>query len=374
MHRPRDAVSTVGVRVFDMHESDMTDLFITLIQWVEYQRVGMLFVVCIGLGAFGAWLVAGIPFREHLLDSPNERSSHTTPTPVGGGVGILAAFFLGGLTLRIPTTFLFGALLISTVSFYGDYFRISVKFRLFVHLISALIVLFPFLPRLSSHFAMSYLGFSPLLFFLILPLIVLFWMGTANFYNFMDGINGMAGLSGVIAFGMLGLHAGNDPTADALRMSLSRLSICIAMACLGYLPFNMPRARVFMGDGGSIFLGFVFSALAVVVGRNYIEMVCYAALLFPFYADTLTTLVVRLRDHERLTTAHRRHLYQILVNHYGMVHWKVTALYGALQFTIGMIALRIIPLGVWPVLFFLTFCMAGFTFVSMRMRKRMKLL
>jgi Fuc2NAc and GlcNAc transferase len=351
---------------------DMTDFFIRLIQWVDFHRVAMLFAVCIGLGAFGAWFVAGIPFREHLLDSPNERSSHTTPTPVGGGVGILAAFFAGGLTLRIPTTFLFGALLISAVSFYGDYFRISVKFRLLVHLVSALIVLFPFLPRLSSHFAVSYLGFSPLVFFLILPLIALFMMGTANFYNFMDGINGMAGLSGVIAFGMLGLHAGNDPTAGALHMSLALLSICIAMGCLGYLPFNMPRARVFMGDGGSVFLGFVFSAFVVVLGRNYLEMVCYAALLFPFYADTLTTIIVRLRDREKLTTAHRRHLYQILANDYGMGHGKVTMLYGVVQFTIGMIVLRVIPLGIGPVLFFLTLCTAGFTLVSMRMRKRIK--
>ncbi len=352
---------------------DLAAIFTQLIQWVAHHRIAMLFVVCAGLGAAGAWLIAGIPFREHLLDAPNDRSSHAVPMPQGGGVGILVAFIVAGLTLRIPTTFLFAALLISAVSFYGDYFRISVKFRLTVHVISALILLFPLLPRLSAHFALSAFGFSPFIFFLILPLIVLFLIGTANFYNFMDGINGIAGLSGVIAFGLLGFHTVSHPVADSLQMSLSLLSICIALACLGFLPFNMPRARVFMGDGGSIFLGFVYSALVMALGKNYLEMACYAALLFPFYADALTTMAARLHDHENLARAHRRHLYQLLVNESGMAHWKATTIYGVFQFTTGIIVLLILPFGVWPVLFFLAFCFAGFTFVSMRVRKKVRM-
>jgi Fuc2NAc and GlcNAc transferase len=350
--------------------NDLTAIFTQLIQWVAHHRIVMLFVVCAGLGAAGAWLIAGIPFREHLLDAPNERSSHAVPTPQGGGVGILVAFIVAGLTLRVPTTFLFAALLVSAVSFYGDYFRLSIKFRLLVHVTSALIFLFPLLPRLSAHFALSAFKFSPFIFLLILPLIVLFLIGTANFYNFMDGINGMAGLSGVIAFGLLGFHSINHPVADTLQISLSLLSLCIALACLGYLPFNMPRARVFMGDGGSILLGFVFSALVVALGKNYLEMACYAALLFPFYADALTTIAVRLHDHENLTRAHRRHLYQLLVNEIGMPHGKVTLIYGVFQLTVGIVALMISPFGVWPVLFFLAFCFAGFTVVSVRVRKK----
>jgi Fuc2NAc and GlcNAc transferase len=351
---------------------DLTSFFALLIQWVDSHRIPMLFAVCIGLGADGAWLVAGIPFREHLLDAPNERSSHSTPTPQGGGVGILAAFVVGGITLRVPTSFLFAALLISAVSFYGDYIRISVKFRLFVHLLSALILLFPLLPRLSGHFAVSDFGSIPFIFFLILPLIVLFLIATANFYNFMDGINGMAGLSGMIAFCLMGMHAASHPDMDALHMSFALLAICISLACIGYLPFNVPRARVFMGDGGSIFLGFVFAALVVTLGRNYLEMACYVALLLPFYADALTTMVVRLHDHENLTKAHRRHLYQLLVNEIGMAHWKVTLIYGIFQLTVGMIVLTIFPFGVWPALSFIAFCFMCFTFVSMSVRKKVK--
>ncbi len=118
---------------------EITNIFNQLVAGVTQYRIFLLFLTCTGLGFAGAWLIAGIPFREHLLDVPKERSSHTEPTPRGGGVGILAAFIVAGLTLRIPTTFLFAAILISAVSFYGDYFRISVKFRLLVQVISALI-------------------------------------------------------------------------------------------------------------------------------------------------------------------------------------------------------------------------------------------
>jgi Fuc2NAc and GlcNAc transferase len=350
---------------------DLTAIFNQLVVWVTQHRIVLLFIACTGLGAAGAWLIAGMPFRQHLLDAPNERSSHTTPTPRGGGVGVLAAFIVAGLTLRIPTTFLFAAILISAVSFYGDYFRISVKFRLFVQFIAAVMFLFPLLPRLSAHYALSTFGFTPLIFFLILPLIFLFLIGTANFYNFMDGINGIAGLSGVIAFGLLGIYTLYRPPPDAFQTSLSLLSICIALACLGYLPFNVPRARVFMGDVGSILLGFAFAALVVTLARNYQEMACFAALLIPFYADELTTMAVRLQDHEDLTQSHRRHLYQLLANEAGIAHWKVTLIYGAVQLAVGVGALSANSYGVRTVVLFLTACFIAFATLALLIRKKM---
>jgi UDP-N-acetylmuramyl pentapeptide phosphotransferase/UDP-N-acetylglucosamine-1-phosphate transferase len=92
---------------------DRTAIFTQLVEGVTQHRLALLFMACAGLGAAGAWLIAGIPFREHLLDAPNERSSHTELAPWGGGVGILAAFLVAGLTLRIPTTFLFAAIWVS---------------------------------------------------------------------------------------------------------------------------------------------------------------------------------------------------------------------------------------------------------------------
>ena len=349
---------------------DLTTLFLQLVDSVTKHRIVLLFLTCVGLGAAGAWLIAGMPFREHLLDAPSKRSSHTVPTPRGGGVGILAAFIVAGLTLRIPTTFLFAAILISGISFYGDYLRISVKFRLVVQLMAALMFLFPLLPRLAAHYALSTFGFAPSIFFLILPLILLFLIGTANFYNFMDGINGIAGLSGTIAFGLLGAYTLFRPPPDAFQTALSLLSICIALACLGYLPFNMPRARVFMGDVGSILLGFVFAALVVTLSRNYLEMVCFAALLFPFYADELTTMAVRIQDHEDISQSHRRHLYQILVNESAIAHWKITLMYGAVQLAIGAGVLVCYAYGAKAVLIFLTVCFVSFTFLSLYVRKK----
>ena len=346
--------------------------FHQLVGWVTQYRILMLFITCAGLGAAGAWLIAGIPFREHLLDTPNERSSHTELTPRGGGVGILAAFVAAGLTLRIPTTFLFAAVLISIVSFYGDYIRISVKFRLAVQLVAAMLFLFPLLPRLSEHFALSAFGFSPVIFLLILPLILFFIIGTANFYNFMDGINGIAGLSGVIAFGLLGVYTLHLTPANPYYATLPQLSICIALACMGYLPFNMPRARVFMGDVGSILLGFVFAAMVVTLARNYHEMVFFAGLLFPFYADELTTMAIRLRDHENLFRPHRRHLYQLLANEAGIAHWKVTLLYAAIQLVVGAGILLANAHNLWVAVIFLVVSFILFTFISLLVRRKIK--
>ncbi len=348
----------------------LTSLLTRLVELVAEHRTTLLFFACVGLGAAGAWLIAGMAFREHLLDTPNERSSHTVPTPRGGGVGILAAFIMAGLTLRIPTTFLFAAILISAVSFYGDYIRISIKFRLVFQIISALMLLFPLLPRLSAQYRLSGFGVSPLLFLLILVTIFIFLIGTANFYNFMDGINGIAGLSGAIGFGLLGVYTFYRPNPDLFQMPLSLLSICIALACMGYLPFNMPRARVFLGDVGSILLGFVFAGLVVTLARNYLEMACFAALLFPFYADELTTIAIRLRDREDPTRSHRRHLYQLLVNEFGIVHWKISAAYAVAQLAIGAGALIAYPYGVRTVLTFLAICFAGFALLTAQVRKR----
>jgi UDP-N-acetylmuramyl pentapeptide phosphotransferase/UDP-N-acetylglucosamine-1-phosphate transferase len=349
--------------------NDLTSLFELMVGLVAQYRIPLLFLGCAALGAAGAWLIAGMAFRERLLDTPNERSSHTIPTPRGGGVGILAAFIMAGLTLRIPTTFLFAAIFISAVSFFGDYFRISVKFRLVVQCISTCILLFPLLPHLTTQYALSNFGFSPVIFFLILPLIFIFLIGTANFYNFMDGINGIAGLGGVIGFGLLGLAALYRPFSDTFQSALSLLSMCVSLACLGYLPFNMPRARVFMGDVGSVLLGFVFAGLVVTLSRNYLEMVCFAALLFPFYADELTTMVVRIRDRENLTRSHRRHLYQLLVNEFGIAHEKISAAYGAVQLAVGAGVLIAYPCGVSTVLIFLTVCFIGFTLLTVYVRK-----
>ncbi|MBW1792430.1 MAG: UDP-N-acetylmuramyl pentapeptide phosphotransferase, partial [Deltaproteobacteria bacterium] len=99
------------------------------------------------------------------------------------------------------------------------------------------------------------------------------------------------------------------------------MAICILLACLGFLPFNMPTAKVFMGDVGSILLGFVFAGMVVYLSKNFMDFICLVAFLFPFYVDELTTMFVRVRDGEKLSKPHRRHLYQLLANEYQIPHW-----------------------------------------------------
>lgn len=343
-----------------------------IIGFIERWRIVLLFLVSLLLGAGGGWLIAGIHFRDDLLDHPKDRSSHKVPTPRGGGVGILVAFIVVAVTLRLPTTFIFAAVLISVVSLYSDFFRLSVRFRLVVQFSCALLFLITVAARLSLYYDVSAIAIHPVMLPLILAAILVFIVGTANFFNFMDGINGIAGVSGIIAFGLLGLYNLNQPLPDSYRTALSLLSICMAFSCLGFLPFNLPRARVFVGDVGSILLGFLFAALVVALARNFRDMICFTALLFPFYADALTTLYLRFRAGENLFKPHRRHLYQLLANECGIAHWKVTISYGAVQLIVGAAVLAGYAIGIHVVLLVFVISFLLFTGVTYRVRKKIE--
>jgi UDP-N-acetylmuramyl pentapeptide phosphotransferase/UDP-N-acetylglucosamine-1-phosphate transferase len=124
-----------------------------------------------------------------------------------------------------------------------------------------------------------------------------------------------------------------------------------------------------MGDVGSILLGFVYAALVLTLSRNFLEIVCFIALFFPFYADELTTMAVRLRSGENLAQSHRRHLYQLMANELGIAHWKISSLYGMVQLAVGVGVLCVYPFGIFTVLFFLTACFAGFIALTVYTRK-----
>jgi len=104
----------------------------------------------------------------------------------------------------------------------------------------------------------------------------------------------------------------------------------MAWACGGFLPFNLPKDRVFMGDVGSILLGFVYACLVVCFAKTFGDFVVLIGFLFPFYADELVIMYVRIRDGQSLTLPHRRHLYQLIANELNISHWKVSAAFGVL--------------------------------------------
>ena len=282
----------------------------------------MIYIFSVLLGGTGAWWVSRYAYRFGLIDNPNERSSHGNPTPRGGGIGLLLAFVTACFWLGTSPFLSLPAITLSLLSLIGDRIELSPKFRLSVQFIAAgLFLAGTDVPLQSGLFS-----------FLVFPFFAVYIVGTANFYNFMDGINGIAGITGMVGFLLLGRYGITTGQDDGLVI----MAFVMASACLGFLPFNIPRAQVFMGDVGSILLGFVFACLVAVFAGNIVDFMILSSFLFLFYLDELVSIVERLRKKQTLTTPHRSHLYQVLANEAGIDHWKVSTGYGMLQLLIGL--------------------------------------
>jgi len=317
-------------------------------------------VISFIIGLVGAFLVAHRGFYWGLIDAPNARSSHCIPVPKGGGIGILVVFIVGALWWHIPWTLWIPACIVSLVSLLGDYRDVSFKIRLAVHVGSAAMF------SGSVFFGTSVSELSVGIIVLLFVFGILYITATANYYNFMDGINGIAGLTGTIAFsclGLFGLFEGKDIAWVATAFG-------IAAACLGFLPLNFPRARVFMGDVGSVLLGFLFASWVLWFSQSLLEFVVLTSFLFPFYVDELSTLIVRIKDRERLTKAHRRHIYQILVNQAGLSHAVVTVFYGFIQILVAVSAWMVMREGLILLVGLLIFLSGLFFFGGMYIRRR----
>jgi len=314
------------------------------------QMMSLLLPIAALLGWGGAFLVARHGQRVGLLDHPNARSSHLRPTPKGGGIGILAAVGMAGIMLEVPWYAWVPAVMVATFSIGADLRDIAPSTRLKMHFLAAFVFLI-------AHAVSTPDNWNVLL--LIVPWAI-FVAGTENIYNFMDGINGIAGLSGVVGFSLLALFLARfRASGDAVL-----LYCLLAAACAGFLPLNFPRARVFMGDVGSILLGFLFACGVVMAGHSVQDFMCAASFLFPFYADEITTMFVRLRNGENLTTAHRRHVYQLLVNEMEYPHWKVAVGYGMTQAAVGAGSLLLVSRGWLALSCFLFACSITFVIVQ----------
>jgi UDP-N-acetylmuramyl pentapeptide phosphotransferase/UDP-N-acetylglucosamine-1-phosphate transferase len=303
-------------------------------------QVIMLSLIVMTLSYLGTGLLRRWAVRHQLFDIPNERSSHTKPIPRGGGlliVVITLAGYVGYVLLNSlwswPSllAFVMGAGLISTVSWLDDLYTLPNRVRLAAHGLGAIFALlgfgywytvsFPLLGELS----LGWLG---------LPVTFLWIVGLTNAYNFMDGIDGIAGGQAVVAgFGwtFLGWQAGL-PLVSALGMF-------IAASSLGFLGHNWPPARIFMGDVGSAFLGYTFAVLAVVAAQHDSRF-AVAGILFValFVFDTIFTFMRRLCTGENVFTAHRSHLYQRLILA-GYSHVSVTLPYIGLALLFTSLAL-----------------------------------
>lgn len=271
------------------------------------------------IGGFCAWLMSTRKIKLAALDIPNERSSHQSPTPKNGGIGIWLTI-IAGIILLLSNYLLAGVIfLLGVLSLSDDFVKIPIKLRLLSHIFLALIAILIIFGKPTI---------------IALPLFV-FWIifiaGSANIYNFMDGIHGLSGLTGVVGFALLAAFAYFFKHNETIGL----LSLMISVACLGYLPFNFPRAKVFMGEVGSVILGFTFALFVFILTKSVSDFVCIGALLSTFYLDAIVTMVVRLKSRENLLVAHRKHLYQLLVNEKGISHWKISSVYALTQLIIG---------------------------------------
>src|SRR3989338_9349960 len=282
------------------------------------------------LSLFAAFLISRLGKKLGLIDNPNERSSHSIVTPIGGGVGIWLSFLVVGFLLIDPNyrLLIFVVGCIGLLGLINDRFEIPSKVRLLLQLILSAVIVAAYAN--ISFFAHPTSFLINLLFFLFF---IIFISGTANFYNFMDGINGIAGLTGLVGFGLMAYFSYFVLNAHDIFL----MSAVLAAGCLGFLPFNFPRARVFMGDVGSIFLGFVFASFVVKMSANINIFFCIIMFLCTFYSDATVTIFYRWRRGENLMQAHRSHLYQYMSNELGLPHWKVSMLYATVQLIVGEI-------------------------------------
>ncbi|NUR33314.1 MAG: glycosyltransferase family 4 protein [Gemmatimonadaceae bacterium] len=271
-------------------------------------------------GAVSLWLtgqVRAYALRHDVLDRPNARSSHVTPTPRGGGLAVLVAALLalavgvavGRIDARHALAFAPGMIVLGIVGWRDDHGGLTARLRLAAHAAAAAASLFVLggLPDLVIGTRVLHLGPVGT----VLAAIGIVW--SINLFNFMDGIDGIAGSQGVLIFGVAAVLFHLRGAG-----SLATLSLVFAAAAAGFLYWNWPPARIFLGDVASGALGFMIAVLAV-AGENdrAVPLVAFGILGGVFVADTTITLVRRMRRGDRLADAHRDHAYQRLARAWG---------------------------------------------------------
>lgn len=298
----------------------------------------LLVLPLVGLSA----LVVRAMIRWPILDVPNARSAHQVVTPRGGGLGPVLAFLLGMLALYQMADFariadrqfigvILAALAIAAVGLLDDIRNLSARLRLLCQFAAAMVAVLSglALQRLSlPGVGVMELGFLG-------TLLTLFWiMGCTNAVNFMDGLDGLVGGTLVIASAAL--------AAIALTLGgglIYAAAMFLTAGFLGFLPFNLHRARIFMGDVGSQFAGFMLAILAVAAARfehSQVSFLIVPLLIFGLLFDAGFTLARRALMGEAVGAAHRSHLYQMAqragvpVRVVAGVHWGFALFHAAL--------------------------------------------
>jgi len=279
--------------------------------------------------ALAAALVAlalGYARWRNVIDEPGRRRSHSVPTPRGGGIGIVLAVLFGLYVLAasglavLPLRFMLAIVLVALIGWIDDHRPLGAPLRLAVQLLAIAIWLWPVAAAAFSGdghgnvvIAFGALGVAALLVLLVA------W--SVNLHNFMDGIDGLLAFQALFVLGALGLLCRRESGSHALELGLW------AAAVAGFVPFNFPRARIFMGDVGSGVLGLLIAA--AVLWQMALPQTAAASGLIAvsaFLTDASLTLLSRMTSGRRWYSAHREHLYQWLTR-CGFSHARVVALY-----------------------------------------------
>ena len=294
---------------------------------------------CGALALVSAMVVAAM-IAARIMDTPDARKAHSSPTPKGGGVGVVVAFMLG-------ISVLYGYAEFARLA--DGYFRGVIVASLAIALVSFLddVRDWPFSVKLAAQTLAALTAILSGLYVQVLNVpfvgpVDLGWLGAAatlawilfatNAMNFIDGLNGLAAGTSLVACGFLAVVA-----AGQGGWFVYFAAMLLGAGLLGFLPFNFPRARIFLGDVGSQFCGFVLAVLGVAAARfDAVEMslLLVPCLLSGVLFDVAFTLCRRTLAGERLTQAHRGHLYQVAQRSgmdapaVAMLHWGFAALGG----------------------------------------------
>ncbi len=289
------------------------------------------------LSGLATGVVRRYALERRLLDHPNERSSHERPTPRGGGLalagvvlgGVALAGMLGWVPAAVSVAVTGGGLVVAGIGLVDDHRPQPVGLRAALHLLAAVwaVAWLGGLPDLRIGLHSVHLGWSGS----VVAVLGIAW--AINLYNFMDGIDGLAAGQAVVAAGLGG--------AFLLAEGPDGLALVALLACgasLGFLPWNWPPARIFMGDVGSGLLGFVFGSLALASERaGSLPLIGWILLLGTFVFDASVTLARRMLSGARWYEAHRTHGYQRAVQS-GWSHRRVTGVLLILATVLGGLA------------------------------------
>jgi Fuc2NAc and GlcNAc transferase len=282
-----------------------------------------------------SWILVGIvraiALRAGLMDIPNHRSSHVRPTPRGGGIAIVT-IVLTSLAMvialheespRFPMMWAAGGALVSAAGFLDDVREVSAWIRLGIQSIAASVIIwaaggFPSLPTPTGAIDLGGIGW-------IVGAAAIVW--SINIYNFMDGIDGLAASQTVFVAVAGAFLLAMSGSVDSLQIPL----FALAGASAGFLIWNFPPAKIFMGDVGSGFVGFSLAAVAIfAAAHGAVSLWAWFVLNALFVVDATTTLVTRLIRRERVYQAHRSHVYQRLARRW-YSHRTVTLAYSTIN-------------------------------------------